>query len=120
MKKRMSLYKNLVFNDIKRFGTIGIFYSILLFLLIPFNVIEKINSYNIRIEFEEKQQIINDLLYIFERTDRFVIMIVLIVSIILGILLIYEIQNSRSCSHIHSLPITKKKYYLIKFLRGCY
>lgn len=118
MKKRMSLYKNLVFNDIKRFGTIGIFYSILLFLLIPFNVIEKINRYNIRIEFDEKQQIINELLYIFERTDRFVIMIVLIVSIILGILLIYEIQNSRSCSHIHSLPITKKEILFNKIFTG--
>ncbi|WDC84828.1 hypothetical protein PL321_04205 [Caloramator sp. mosi_1] len=99
-------------NDLKRFWVVGLLYLFLIFLFIPFDMLILLSKGGER---EELTFFINQ---IFSHPNQNFIIGMFIITLLVGLIIVREIQAYRSNIHIFSLPLTKKDILLNKIFVG--
>lgn len=116
MKKKISLFNGIFFNEIRRFWGLGCLYLILIFLNLPFKIIGMINKLN-TIRYDADYIYMVGLLFN-QVLNGIMLVVVFIISCTIGFLVMKEIYDAKSSIHIHSLPITKIDILINKMLAG--
>lgn len=112
MSMRTSTINSIFKNDLKRFWVVGLMYLILIFLNIPLNMPITLSKVT------DKEELIFTFTQMFNYQSDYFIFCILILSILVGMLLIREVQGYRSNIHIFSLPFSKKNIFINKFFAG--
>lgn len=114
MRKKTYCFNPILLNDLKRFWILSVFYSLILFLLVPLKLLNLISEY------VKTGDIINSINFIFtyEGFNELQPLIILLIAIFIAVALFNEIQKCKSNDHIHSLPMSKKDIFINKVLAG--
>ncbi|MBW9145419.1 ABC transporter permease [Clostridium sp. CM027] len=104
MKLKTSCFnKGVLVNDIKRFGWIGICYTIFLLFEVPFKILMMNASNTAHPEYSSSMKDIFN--------NNILLMSTAVIPVLTAILLFRYIQNKKSVDMIHALPIKRVKLY---------
>jgi ABC-type spermidine/putrescine transport system permease subunit II len=102
---RASTINSIFKNDLKRYWVVDLMYLILIFLNIPLNMLILLSKST------EKEELMFSLTQMFNYQSDYFIFGILILTILMCMLLIREVQGYRSNIHIFSLPFSKKNIF---------
>ncbi|MCX7694787.1 MAG: hypothetical protein N2Z71_03635 [Caloramator sp.] len=109
---RLSTTNPILKNDLKRFWVVGFLYLVLIFINIPLYMLIYLSKGG------DKEELIFSLTRIFSYPEQYFVFGIFIITLLVGILLICEVQGYRSSIHIFSLPFSKTYILISKFFAG--
>ncbi|ACB84320.1 DUF6449 domain-containing protein [Natranaerobius thermophilus] len=116
MKSILPLFnKGLVFSNLKRFWWVSALYSLLLFFIVPFQMIIQLDEVT---QSSFMQDRLLNLLDLTTNPGQTQFLLVFVLPVVVAILVFRYLQLGSAASMFHSLPVTRKQLYLNNLISG--